>query len=146
MEPQLPNPNFVREQASPEGKKPEAAPSANSSGLEALPSQPIEQLRSTESHERAAGTANSAASLAATLPVVIPSNGPVDDTTQALGQIAAISASNDDVIEKEWINKSKKIVKETKGDPYRKEHEVSKLQADYLHKRYGKEVRVPDDV
>ena len=99
-----------------------------------------------ESHERKQSVANNATSLASTLPVVVPSSTPVDDTTHALGQVAAITASNDDVIEKEWVNKSKKIVKDTKGDPYRKEHEISKLQADYMFKRYGKEVKVPDDV
>jgi hypothetical protein len=29
---------------------------------------------------------------------------------------------------------------QTKDDPYRREQEVSKLQADYLRKRYGKEL------
>ncbi len=146
MEPQLPNPNFAREATPSEPKKPELVPQGSHSGLEAIPSQPIEGLKSTESHERQSNAVSNAAVLSSSLPIVIPVADPVDDTTHALGQVAAITANNDDVIEKEWINKSKKIVKDTKGDPYRKEHEVSKLQADYLHKRYGKEVKVPDDV
>lgn len=147
MEPQLPNPNFAPEQAPTEPKKPEQASSGHPSGQEIQPAQPLEQLKSAESHERDShAVVNSATSLASTLPVVIPTADPVDDTTHALGQVAAITASNDDVIEKEWVNKSKKILKDTKGDPYRKEHEVSKLQADYLYKRFGKQVNVPDDV
>jgi hypothetical protein len=49
-------------------------------------------------------------------------------------------AKDDDLIEQEWVQKAKKIVAATKDDPYRQEQEVSKLQADYLQKRYGKEV------
>lgn len=51
-------------------------------------------------------------------------------------------AADDDLIEKEWVDKAKKIIAETKDDPYRREQEVSKLQADYLRKRYGKELGV----
>ena len=54
-------------------------------------------------------------------------------------------ASDDEVIEKEWVDKAKKIITDTKNDPYRQEKEVSKLQADYLKKRYGKEVKLTND-
>jgi hypothetical protein len=146
MEPQLPNPNAAPGQGSPEQKTPELAPRPNSAGSEVQPAQPLEQLKSVESHEQRHGVVSNATSLASTLPVVVPSPLGTDDTTQALGQVATISASDDDVIEKEWVNKSKKIIKDTKGDPYRKEHEVSKLQADYMLKRYGKDVKIPDDI
>lgn len=56
-----------------------------------------------------------------------------------------ISASDEDVIEKEWVDKAKKIVAQTKDDPYAQEKEVSKLQADYLKKRYGREIKVSGD-
>lgn len=49
-------------------------------------------------------------------------------------------ANDDDLIEKEWVDKAKKIIVQTKDDPYRREQEVGKLQADYLRKRYGKEL------
>lgn len=49
-------------------------------------------------------------------------------------------ASDDDLIEKEWVDKAKKIIVETQNDPYRREQEVNKLQVDYLRKRYGKEL------
>lgn len=51
-------------------------------------------------------------------------------------------AADDDLIEKEWVDQAKKIIAETRDDPYRREQEVSKLQADYLRKRYGKELGV----
>lgn len=53
-----------------------------------------------------------------------------------------VVAADDDLIEKEWVDKAKKIIAETRDDPYRREQEVSKLQADYLRKRYGREIGV----
>lgn len=54
-------------------------------------------------------------------------------------------AADEDLIEKEWVDRAKKIVLQTKDDPYNQEKEVSKLQADYLKKRYGKEIKVSSD-
>jgi hypothetical protein len=53
-------------------------------------------------------------------------------------------AGDDDLIEKEWVDKAKKIILETKDDPYKREQEVNRLQADYLFKRYGKELGTPN--
>lgn len=53
-------------------------------------------------------------------------------------------ADDVDVIEKEWVDKAKKIVNSTKNDPREQEKEVSKLQADYLMKRYGKQVKIAE--
>lgn len=51
-------------------------------------------------------------------------------------------ADDVDVIEKEWVDKAKSIVNEHKHDPYNQEKETSKLQADYLKKRYGKDIKL----
>lgn len=53
-------------------------------------------------------------------------------------------ADDVDVIEKEWIDKAKRIVSATKADPHQQEKEVSKLQADYLLKRYNKQVKLSE--
>ena len=50
------------------------------------------------------------------------------------------SAADDELIEKEWVDKAKQIVAQTKGDPHGQEKAVSRLQADYLKKRYGKDL------
>ena len=55
-----------------------------------------------------------------------------------------VIANDDDLIEKEWVDKAKKIIAETKDDPYKREQEVNRLQADYLRKRYGKELGVTE--
>lgn len=49
-------------------------------------------------------------------------------------------AADEDLIEKEWVDKAKKIIAETKDDPHKREKEVGRLQTDYLKKRYGKEL------
>lgn len=54
-------------------------------------------------------------------------------------------AADDDLIEKEWVEKAKKVIAETKHDPHLQEQAVSRLQADYLQKRYGKTVKLPSD-
>jgi hypothetical protein len=54
-------------------------------------------------------------------------------------------AADDDLIEKEWVEKAKKVIEETKHDPHMQEQAVSRLQADYLQKRYNKTVKVPTD-
>ena len=54
---------------------------------------------------------------------------------------APLIADDVDVIEKEWVDKAKSIVNQTKEDPYTQEQEVSKLQADYLAKRYNKNIK-----
>lgn len=55
------------------------------------------------------------------------------------------TAADDDLIEKEWVEKAKKVIAETKHDPYLQKQAVSHLQADYLEKRYGKTVKLPDE-
>lgn len=70
-----------------------------------------------------------------------------DPTTQP--QVSAqddnqLIADDVDVIEKEWVDKAKKIVSSTKDNPYQQEKEVSRLQADYLMKRYGKQVKLTE--
>ena len=49
-------------------------------------------------------------------------------------------AGDDDLIEKEWVDKAKKILAETRADPYAREREVSKLQIEYIRRRYGREI------
>lgn len=76
-------------------------------------------------------------------PVVAPLPAPVVEdhaqTAPASSDMPSV-ASDEDLIEKEWVDKAKKIIAQTKDDPYRREQEVSKLQADYLRKRYGREL------
>jgi len=87
-----------------------------------------------------------------------PSQQPAVQTPPPLPQITQVpakdssaaddtpaTAADEDLIEREWVEKAKKVIMETKHDPYLQEQAVSKLQADYLQKRYNKTVKVPND-
>lgn len=81
-------------------------------------------------------------SLTTMLPApVVSATGVATNTTDGDNPVVA---RNDDLIEKEWVVKAKKIVAETRNDPYRQEEAVTKLQIDYIKKRYGKELDVAD--
>lgn len=67
------------------------------------------------------------------VPVPVPQK-PVNNTT------GPTIANDDDLIEKEWVDKAKDIIAHTQNDPYQREKAVSQLQVDYLRKRYGKEL------
>lgn len=100
--------------------------------------------RVPERFEQRSEAAPAAVSQAPVLPpVVVPPVVPapvVDDSAQAASDDMPVVANDDDLIEREWVDKAKKIITETKDDPYRREQEVGKLQADYLRKRYGREL------
>lgn len=74
-------------------------------------------------------------------PVVpIPVSPALDPAAQSTPQIA----DDNDLIEKEWVIKAKQIVAATKEDPYTQNKELSKFKADYLKKRYNKDIKVED--
>lgn len=62
-----------------------------------------------------------------------------DPATSIIGDDTPVVAADEDLIEKEWVDKAKKIIDQTKDDPYSREKAVGELQKDYLNKRYGKD-------
>lgn len=46
-----------------------------------------------------------------------------------------------DLIEKEWVDKAKKIVQDSSDDPREESNRISRLKADYLSKTYNKQLR-----
>ncbi len=145
MEPQLPSPVRM-----PEGGPAHFSGGENFSDAktqEVAPHEQPERQETRETHHDGpkgdpAATQPAAPSLPQ-LPTIAPpsvkaSEPPTDDTNPSM-------AEDVDLIEKEWVEKAKKVIAETKHDPYMQEQEVSKLQADYLKKRYGKTVNLPSD-
>jgi len=53
-------------------------------------------------------------------------------------------AADVDVLEKEWVKKAKEIVDATKSDPRKQKTELSKFKADYMKKRYDKDIRLEE--
>lgn len=132
MNPELPTP-----QASPEYRPPSPEGGEHLDNAESRGEQSHEQEQSMKQvdHEN---TPPPLPATAPTLPVPpLPVPAPQSVTDDTAGPTIA---ADDDLIEKEWVDKAKKIIAETQNDPYRREQEVTKLQIDYLRKRYGKEL------
>lgn len=66
-----------------------------------------------------------------------PSAQPPASTTAT----AHMSAEDADLIEKEWVQKAKDIVSHTNGDPFTQNKEINKIKADYIKKRYNKDIK-----
>lgn len=73
-----------------------------------------------------------------------PVSPPLPQDPAAASTASPMIADDVDVMEKEWVDKAKKIVQETKDDPHQQGKEVSKLQADYLMKRYNKQIKLAE--
>ncbi|MFZ2125016.1 MAG: hypothetical protein WA087_02050 [Candidatus Saccharimonadales bacterium] len=82
----------------------------------------------------------SSADITTSLPVPITDSG-VKDVNDTTTSTSLLVANDKDVIENEWVRAAKKIVSETRDDPYKQEEEVGKLQVDYMIKRYGEEIK-----
>lgn len=130
---QVPTPQFNRESqpSGPEGGENLSAPESQGDG-----SHEREQNMQQIDRENAPPVPIPVTPVAPPLPVPVP----VSKTAQASDSVGPTIASDDDLIEKEWVDKAKKIISDTQNDPYRREQEVTKLQVDYLRKRYGKEL------
>ena len=78
-----------------------------------------------------------------------------DNTTQTNQQSAAQgpsdvvvtpqAAHDSDLIEKDWVNKTKDVVEKNKQDPHRLNQEIAKLRADYMKKRYNLSIKVSEE-
>lgn len=55
---------------------------------------------------------------------------------------SAYSGDQADDLDREWIAKAKRIVEETKHDPYLQSKEIGKAKADYLRIRFNKHIKV----
>lgn len=88
-------------------------------------------------------------------PTQQPTQAPISDDPQALQPVAPTSApaqgsaptssliaDDTDLIEKEWVTRAKAIVMHTKDDPHTQNREMNKVKADYLKKRYNKDLKV----
>lgn len=89
--------------------------------------------------------ANAAVSDAIITTIAATTDEPLQASTVSVDGITTVSgipsvAADEDLIEKEWVDKAKKIISDTKEDPYTRDEEVSKLQVEYIKKRYGRSV------
>lgn len=70
---------------------------------------------------------------------------PVAAPLQPQRTAVPLVAADEDLIEKEWVDKAKEIIEQTPDDPYTRTERVGELQRNYLQKRYGKVVGADDN-
>lgn len=112
-------------------------------GQEKAPAAPEKERPAGESAAQSAPI-----SMPQPVPQIVVQNSTDDDDQKSATKIeidAPDLADDVDVIEKEWVDKAKQIVERNKENPSQQNHEVALLKADYLKKRYGKEIKVPED-
>ena len=120
---------------------PEALPPAGPS--EATPSQPemlpqAPEIASIPATQMPALTPPAQPQI---VPTAAPSALPAD-VSKTTTPLAKLTADDSDLVEKEWVNKAKKIVEQTQDDPFQQSTELSGLKADYLQQRYNKQVKL----
>lgn len=135
MEPQMPAPR----------PNPEQSPSQYGQSAENRPYSlsEIGRERYAETREQLPdpnAIAAIASSISLPTPVMATPVPVSDDNNTTASDGSPLVANDDDLIEKEWVDKAKRIISDTRDDPYRREEEISRLQVDYLRKRYGKEL------
>ena len=107
--------------------------------LEAAPLGGQERFeQAAEAGARASDTAATTTTATAIAAPAAPVQAPQDP--QLATTASPMVAADEDLIEKEWVDKAKEIITQTKDDPHARTAQVNALQRDYLQKRYGKVV------
>jgi hypothetical protein len=85
---------------------------------------------------------------------VVPDDIPAADQPviaippQDLATVAPVDpraiAHDKDRIEREWVDKAKSIIAQTRDDPYTQKHEMTRVKAEYIQKRFGKEIKTDE--
>jgi len=75
---------------------------------------------------------------------VVSPGGTIAPTNGSTTDDSPLSAEDLDLIEKAWVEKAKSIVKNTHGDPHAQNELMSKMKADYMKKRYNRDIKVSE--
>lgn len=78
----------------------------------------------------------------ASVPMVTPHAEPAQGAAGL--SLAPQIADDTDLIEKEWVERAKRIVEHTKHDPNEQTKEMNTMKADYLKKRYNKDLKLSE--
>jgi hypothetical protein len=54
-------------------------------------------------------------------------------------------AEDTDLIETEWVDAAKRIIEANHDDPYNQNRTMTLLRADYMKKRYDKDIKIPEN-
>ncbi len=140
MEPMLPMPS--QSESSPRISTPESVPPLEGAEQQGVAS-PVQEK--VGEHQPVAQPQTQQVQAVTQQPIAVhPSTGTGTADQPTTNIPAPLVADDVDVIEKEWVDKAKKIVSSTKDDPHHQEKQVSVLQADYMMKRYNKKIKLAE--
>lgn len=131
-------------QAVPGAEQLPMPPAMNPEGMPSLP--PLDaslergQERVEQVAEGRAAVSDAAASATAAATMVTPVAPVQVPQSQPMTSTMPLVAADEELIEKEWVDKAKEIIDQTRDDPHARTQKVNELQRDYLQKRYGKVV------
>lgn len=119
-------------------------------GVESVSSYATPEHDNAVRHERLEVAPRAEASKAVSQMPALPAPVIVQPVAQDDGSAAAVDdssslAADEDLIEKEWVDRAKKIINDTRDDPHAREREISILQAEYIRKRYGRIIGGQDE-
>lgn len=85
---------------------------------------------------------------------VLPVLPVTDDTpivanpTSGAGALStnSMAASDSNRIEKQWIERAKVVIAQTKENPFAQKNEMSRVKAEYIEKRFNKKLKTDDAV
>lgn len=127
----LPEVDLLSENNESTSQRPNKSPeSAIGSELKPIPAPPVTPIQP---------------STASVNPILLDNQPPAAPATPStLLKDTPLVADDNDLIEKEWVTKAKEIVEKTKHDPHLETKEMNIFRADYLKKRYNKELKVTE--
>lgn len=131
--------------SSTEAIRPEIGESLEARAEDSVEAAPVAPERESNSQN----SANQNQGMPTQLPPVqqVTLNTALPSDTQASPQVSDTpdQAADDEVLDKQWVGKTKEIVRQTRDDPRQQNEQVSHLKADYILKRYGKVIRLPEE-
>lgn len=123
----------------------EHIPSGSYESPDPLPERPLDDSeRATESPAAAERPANRPATPVPAQPTSQTSATQIiqtDDTVQPDNDLTAATTADSDRIEKQWIDRVKNVVRDTKDDPHKQKQEMSRVKAEYIKKRFNKTIK-----
>jgi hypothetical protein len=75
-------------------------------------------------------------------PAPLTPSVPVAGTNATAASLPLANDDDGDLIEKAWVDKAKQIVERTRDDPHKQSEAITVFKADYMKKRYGKNIKL----
>ncbi|MDQ5943357.1 MAG: hypothetical protein QG675_125 [Patescibacteria group bacterium] len=142
------NPNMIRQDVE---NKPKLSLGETSVDMRPTPTNPSTEVVARPEHSPRPQLRNSGAQIAQTKQQASQAPGTVwsnqihsnaqTDRAKIAQSISQMSAQDDDLIEKEWVDVTEKVIDANKDDPYNQDEDQHVLSKHYLKKRFNLDVK-----